>query len=92
MKLSSPESYLDGIFGRAGDSLGTVGRPLLLALYKPAGVHKASDLSLSTELLQLTGHPLDVQQNTCTASTSGEPKTSINSLAPRDMLKLGVSK
>ena len=87
-----PESYLDGIFGWAGNSLRTVGWSLLLALYKPARVHKASDLSLCTEMLQLTGHPLNVQQNTCPASTAGEPKTSVNSLASREMFLFGVSK
>lgn len=74
-----PESHLDRIFRWAGNSLRAVWWSLLLALQEPARVHEATDLSLCAELLQLTGHSLNVQQNTCSASA--EPRKTINTLA-----------
>lgn len=69
-----PESQLDGILGRAGNAFRAVWRSRLLALQEPARVHKATDLNLSTELLQLSGHPLNVQQDACSASAAWAEK------------------
>lgn len=71
-----PESQLDCIFRRAGNTLGAVWRSWPLALQKPARVHQAADLSLGTELLQLSSHPLNVQQDACSASAAYATKNS----------------